>query len=105
MGVAVGLDPWEIGRYTPTELTHKVEKYYEELRRGEALGWVQGAWMISYLLQPHLKKNVKLRIEDLVSDEALVLVGMKDAPSEPPPPEDRSRMFKEIAERFEESDG
>jgi hypothetical protein len=101
VGLQIGIDPWDVGRWTPAEVKSRCEFVVEERRTREATAWVRTAWQTSYLMQPHLKKSNQLKVEDMLPDDTLIAAGVMKPKPDAPPIKKRQEMWDELMKTFE----
>jgi len=62
LAAELGLLPWDFWKLTPGEL----DDLAEGARQRSKEEWYRTAWLVSYLLKPHLKKGKKVTPESLL---------------------------------------
>tara|TARA_R110000787_G_scaffold7296_6_gene25052 strand:- start:12622 stop:12870 length:249 start_codon:yes stop_codon:yes gene_type:complete len=79
----------------------KADFHVESQTRSEAGAWCRSAWQVTYLLQPHQKKQDHLKLSDLLPDETLIAAGLKKPKGPPPKSQDRQKMWKDHLAKFD----
>jgi hypothetical protein len=80
----LGLRPWEYERMTAEEFAAFAEG---QLKRDE-WEWFRTAWMVSWLLQPHMKRGKRINPEKLLGPAFRRLKPKPRLVRRPPPDED-----------------